>query len=257
MRARDGAATCLSWFRLVVICACAVAGCEHPSAGGSSRDCHHDCFGHAECRGGTVTVWAHSAVPCAAWQGACPIDNTFTCAHGCAAEPTRVNYRIQSPATLCEEPPSKVIGDPCSRASPTACLPTHAAETPDGGLQTTYLDCDPASSTCVAIEGPPLGELGVPCPPVPSTTVPPPASQTGYSSSSQCAQLHCLQFEDQMAGCVRTGCTRQCLGDHDCPSGWFCDKWLAHVNSGVPLTPVCRPAPRDGVPQILTCWPAR
>src|SRR5262245_19647565 len=60
-------------------------------SGGSGTDasndpnCHWDCFGAIECRGGKATAWAHAPVPCSEWTGQCPhVD--VTCAAGCALE---------------------------------------------------------------------------------------------------------------------------------------------------------------------------
>jgi hypothetical protein len=154
---------------------------------------------------------------------------------------------------FCVETQTAQLGQTCPAFTPGACLPNRATDTPDGGLSTTFLTCDQATSKCVAADGPPLVDFGASC----FNRYTPVAPGTGYTYVQACPKQYCLRLVDEADGCTRSGCTAACWGDHMCPLGWYCDDSLTNLSVGhISSSPVCRPGPRNVVPKTWACLPA-
>ena len=215
--------------------------------------CHYDCFGGTSCRNGVVTTIVYAPVPCGSFTGSCPVAATYTCKEGCSIEPTDIrgfgnpfqNASAADLAVLCKETPSKTAGDPCGSA-PTSCLPNRAQERADagaeGGLHTDYLACQAGSCQPTDLLPSPANYYS-PC--TGSTT------GDGYIASDNCS--FCLSFQDPGSACTRTGCTQLCWSDHQCPQGSYCDPTLKDLAHPATTGALCRPGPRNGMPQGLTC----
>jgi hypothetical protein len=142
-------------------------------------------------------------------------------------------------AALCKEPPSKTTGASCD-STPSSCPPNHAQEQPHGRFHTEHLACK--AGTCQPAALP--EHFYTPCSAFTSTG-------DGFVGSEQCP--YCLAYKDIAGGCIRTGRTGPCWSDHACPQGSFCDDSIVNLSQPTAKIPLCRPGPRKGLPQGLTC----
>lgn len=212
------------------------AGAEVDASPSRPDDCHHDCFGHLECRDGKVTVWAHMPVPCSYWTGSCPIREVYTCKKGCRADgDAGVGYWSEA-RSACEENRTRSVGDPCSRAAD--CLPTPAKSTSPTTVENVYLTCDLGTHRCVAAAAPVVADYLDPCH-ADFTGVP---NVVGYVAAPACSGGVCL-VAPASTGCRGEGCSLPCTGDHECPMGSTCDSDLPNLTPGAPKVSVCKVGP--------------
>lgn len=68
-----------------------------------------------------------------------------------------------------------------------------------------------------------------------------------------CVSGWCLGWPDWDAGCFRTGCTKSCMGDQECPMGSVCDDSLLNLRPPYSPGAVCKPGPRGVPPTGLGC----
>jgi len=222
--------------------------------GGFPPGCYR-CVGGTTCRDGIVTDTPNAPVLCDFFTGSCPAPTIYKCKEGCAIEPTDIhppslNGYPYGPnpfagadaaalAALCKETPSKTAGAPCD-STPSSCEPNRAQDQPDGGLHTEHLACKDAICQPTALPE----HFYTPCSAFTFTG-------DGFVKSDQCP--YCLAYKDVAGGCIRTGCTGPCWSDHECPQGSFCDETIVNLSQPSEKTPLCRPGPRKGLPQGLTC----
>jgi hypothetical protein len=182
---------------------------------------------------------------------ACPEQDhrySATCgAAGCLVEgfyaPTsaRAAAALRNPSLLCADTPEAQVGDACDADHP--CLPTRAHLADDGTVSgQTYLDCDTASATCVAVAPPGLtgylqacsadvvARLGA-------------AGVNGYVLPYYSPEV-CLIAWDEATHTAASGRSTLCFGDWQCPEGSLCDDGLTPLDTFSGQGAVCKPGPR-------------
>jgi len=222
----------------------------------SDPGCHWDCFGYTECSGGRVIEWAHVPVPCEYWTGECPNRVLHECAGGCVVDGARYDpseyptWRgIDDPTFFCAETPSRRAGDSCD--DDFDCLPNRAVSQADGTVATIYLACDVAAGRCIETAPPAVSDWLTPCPA--SVAEYRGTGRAGYDYGA-CSQDLCLFSDDAAAGCVRSGCTLACRGDHECPAGSLCTDDVPSWAFDGGLA-VCKPPPAGDPGAGLSCRP--
>lgn len=215
-----------------------------PDAAGAN--CHVDCFGTASCSAGVVTLTLHAPVPCEYWRGSCPVESSYTCQRGCApptSTPPGYFEVQQDPSLLCQEGAPKHAGDAC--ASEDDCRPTQATPNADGSVTSTYLTCDLGQQRCVAAPAPVVADWLSACGPAVQSYAG--TGDRGAVPDETCRGGACVFADDQLAGCLRQGCSAPCTGDQECPPGAVCD-FKTFDGTGV-----CKPGARNSIGYGLSC----
>lgn len=218
--------------------------------GGGSQTCTFDCFPHTTCVAGSVTSYPGAAITSSCSSHVeCPSYAPHVCAQGCAVEGVSVSQSSANVEAFCAETPSKHVGDSCR--SDEECLPNKAESQPDGTLLTTFLKCDGGKGACVQAPAVSSSTFGGTCD----------ISRRVREGDGQVSPVNfgdgfCLAFTDAQAGCVRSGTTWPCVGDQQCPLGWYCATLVDLTRTdGIGAAAVCRPGPRGGIPTVLSCAP--
>jgi len=198
----------------------------------------HDCFGSYSCHDGHATVSLHAPVPCEYWTGSCPIVSSYTCQEGCLAEISfgyEAYDQYQShPERLCKES-WKQVGSACTVDGD--CHPTHASESPDGGVANVYLHCNVDSHACEAAPPVVVADWLARCGPSIDTASPSP----GRVTDDTCSEGVCV-VGAPLATCRPQGCSRTCdWGDDSmCPAGSVCEPQGFYAGMSF-----CKPGPRE------------
>lgn len=179
--------------------------------------CHYDCFGYVSCRDGVVAAGIHAPIPCREWTGSCPVREVGTCRRGCAM--ARIDRYLSCPLDICTENSPKTPGAACT--SDPDCLPTRISRDADGGINQTYLRCDPQSRTCVMTEPPTVPDWLGPCDPNVLGNANRNAAYPAIADPS-CSGGICMYSFPEGRACIEQGCTRPCTDDHQCPRGSRC-----------------------------------
>ncbi len=218
--------------------------------------CHIDCLDGASCIDGVVKVPHMIAVPCAYWDGSCPLAAEVTCVRGCW-QGNQFNVRDPSlrdePEKLCTEYHAKYAGDLCT--TDAECEPQVATRTEAGLVSTVHLRCDIALGQCVEYEPSPTADWMSPCGLI--GAVGGAQRESGYVRTDACEGGRCLVVETE--ACLRQGCTMTCDHDGDCPQGATCVTNVADLSPGaVPdggprWGSVCQPGWPGAVGEELVC----
>jgi hypothetical protein len=166
------------------------------------------------------------------------------CAKGCASEGAYANLSA-CPVALCRENAPKKAGDPCQ--SEDDCLPTKATWS-STMVMNTNLTCDATTQTCVVTASPTVADWLKPCSPDVVARLAAEANGNGIAGAvadSGCAEGWCA-FASGPGGCIANACTRQCTGDHDCPSGSIC-LYAAPASCTFDRMPYCQPGGPAGI----------
>lgn len=192
------------------------------------------------CTGNQASVITYNVPLSPMWSCSRPPDVvSATCAAGCAVEGTMSwgNWMDPKPPPqkLCVEAPTADVGTPCG-----VCIPTRAVLAADGTVESmTYLQCQ--SGTCAATTAPVVAGYLQSC----GAGVVSPYQSPGVNGlvGTGSPGQYCLIAWDSATSAVRSGVTRQCMGDWYCPEGSLCDDDMARLDTG-PRLGVCKPGPR-------------
>jgi hypothetical protein len=146
-------------------------------------------------------------------------------------------------SALCADAPSRNNGDPCDFET-DACLPTRPVLNPDGTVMGhTYLRCVPQTSQCAPEEWPVIASYMEPCGAAVETQYGGPGIN-GVVVDTELVTA-CLLTWDEATQSVKSGFTRTCLGDWQCPLYSLCDAQIPELLPGGPATvAICKRGPR-------------
>jgi len=170
------------------------------------------------------------------------------CSAGCAIETSlmlgspdvaEIEYFGSAAHVLCAETPEPHIGDACSTTGPAPCLPTRAQVASDGTVTgQSYLAC--VSGTCQAAAAPPVANYLQACD---SQTLATYGMEGVNGTIAYGGKIACLLAWDEASQSVKSGVTRWCVGDWQCPSGSLCDDEVFPAGNTMRAA-VCKPGPR-------------
>jgi hypothetical protein len=211
---------------------------------------------YASCQDGVARVETDYYYMGAGTHSMCGYQKAATamCTEGCAVESSlTINssttggalFEIanfgNNAALLCAETAEAKVGDSCTAYfGDKPCLPTRARLNSDGTVATqSYLYCDPSTLTCVSAGViAPTGYL-LKC----SDTIIAQYGVTGVNGHVTTGLGACLLAWDSATQSVKSGISRVCVGDWNCPQGALCDDGLDPLDGLTPRA-VCKPGPR-------------
>jgi len=177
--------------------------------------------GEVDCAPCEDTLWCQEArlfetITVAGRPGACcPTCQTFErgeCSEGCEREGIAIPFGTGSlearSAQLCSDTPTRQLGDPC--VEELDCKPNRAELGDDGELRTVYLTC--LGKECVEDEAPVVARWRIPCA----------LASVSVGAGEVQFDRDCFIARDADSRCLRSGYSRRCSFDFECPQGAFC-----------------------------------
>jgi hypothetical protein len=197
------------------------------------------------------SVWGWGGSP----ETACdlpPETSTATCASGCAIEgvvrihggtfPTPWGWWRADASVLCAEAPARAVDEACVWET-DACVPTRSVMNDDGTVRGhTYLDCEPSTGRCAPVNPPVIERYMERC----DAAIEAQHGGAGISAAvvtDAARSIACLLTWDDATQSVRSGITRWCLADWQCPLYSLCDADIRDPG-GFAGPPVCKRGPR-------------
>lgn len=216
----------------------------------------------ASCEAGTAHVSTIFYFNMGGTHSMCTMTHAATvpCASGCAVETSLELFNTsdleiadlgEHAEVLCAETPEAKVGDVCGGLyTGPNCRPTRAHLNADGTVASqNYLACDYTTKRCVTSGAPIVSSYLQACD---SATV---ANHSGTDVKGRVkltGTAACLLAYDSSTSTMRSGVTRVCLGDWDCPAGSLCDDMIPALDAITPLA-VCKPGPRGSLtPAMLS-----